>query len=463
MNPRIAILSVLSAVFFVSAGLLHAARPNIILVMTDDQGWGQTGYYGHPHLKTPNLDAMAANGLRFDRFYAGASNCSPTRATVMTGRTNDRSGVHDHGYPMRSQEKTVARALRDSGYATAHFGKWHLNGLRGPGVPILGDDTHSPGAFGFETWCSVTNFFDRDPLLSRMGEFEEHSGDSSEIAVAEALKFVRARKDGGKPLFVVIWYGSPHSPMIASEGDRAPFADLPARHQHHLAELVAMDRSVGALRDGLREMAIADNTLVWFNSDNGGLSGYGPETVGGLRGFKGSMFEGGLRVPGIVEWPAVVKPRVTKHPAGTVDIFPTLAEIADLPESAALQPLDGVSLRALFDGEIGPRSKPLFFRHRNRGVVIDNRWKLHAAKGKFELYDLENDAGETTDAIASQPEIAARLRAAYEEWNATVEASVAGKDYPGGKVDPNQPKRRFWRDDPAYQPYVADWKKRFGR
>ncbi|MEM9018038.1 MAG: sulfatase-like hydrolase/transferase, partial [Verrucomicrobiota bacterium] len=130
---------------------LSSEKPHIVLVMADDQGWGQTGYNGHPHLLTPNLDEMAANGLRFNRFYSGASNCSPTRATVLTGRSNDRTGVLNHGYPLRLQEKTVAQALRDAGYATGHFGKWHLNGLRGPGVPVLAEDTHSPGAFGFET------------------------------------------------------------------------------------------------------------------------------------------------------------------------------------------------------------------------------------------------------------------------------------------------------------------------
>jgi arylsulfatase A-like enzyme len=434
-----------------------AERPHIVLVMTDDQGWGQMGYRGHSHLRTPHLDAMAKNGLRFERFYAGASNCSPTRATVMTGRTNDRSGVHDHGYPMRLQEKTIARALRDSGYVTGHFGKWHLNGLRGPGVPILKDDSHSPGGFGFDTWFSVTNFFDRDPLMSRQGEFVQKQGDSSEVTVDEALAFMRSKKSGDAPIFVVIWYGTPHSPMIGSEEDRKPFADLPSQQQHQLAELVAMDRSVGALRAGLREMGIADNTLLWFNSDNGGLPKMGADTVGGLRGFKNSMYEGGLRVPAVIEWPAVIKPRITHYPAGTVDIFPTVAEIAKLPSDAMLKPIDGSSLRALFDAEIAKRAKPLFFRHRDRGVIIDNDLKLHANKGKFELYDLAADAKEATNILKSRPEIAERLKKAYQAWDTTVEASVAGKDYPSGQVAPKQPERRFWRDDPAYAPYAKAW------
>ena len=456
MNWQIVVLMMVTA----TVSLGTDQRPHIVLVMTDDQGWGQTGYYNHPQLKTPSLDAMAKNGLRFDRFYAGASNCSPTRATVMTGRSNDRTGVHDHGYPMRLQEKTVAQALRDAGYTTGHFGKWHLNGLRGPGVPILANDTHSPGAFGFEAWLSVTNFFDRDPLMSRQGKFEQFKGDSSEIIVDEALKFIASKKGGSKPVFVVIWYGSPHSPMVGSKEDRELFSDQSTAIQNHLAELVAMDRSVGALRAGLREMGIAKNTLVWFNSDNGGLKGYGDATVGGLRGFKNEMYEGGLRVPGIIEWPAVItRPRVVNYPAGTVDIFPTLAEIANVPKTAMLQPQDGLSLKPVFTGKTGPRSKPLFFRHRNRGVIIDNQYKLVSMKGKFELYDLHADSKESNNLLLKKPDVATELRKKYLTWNASVDASVAGKDYPEGKVDPNQPERRFWKDDPAYAKWAREWAK----
>ena len=254
--------------------------------MADDMGWGQTGYYDHPVLETPHLDAMAASGIRFDRFYAGAPNCSPTRASVMTGRSNDRTGVSNHGFPLRQQEETVAQALRKVGHATGHFGKWHLNGLRGPGVPVLASDTRGPAAFGFETWLSVTNFFDRDPLMGQASSFVELQGDSSEIIVARALEFARAQREAGRPFFAVIWYGTPHSPFVASEADRAAFQDLDEASQHHYGELVAMDRSIGTLRNGLGSLGIAEQTLVWFTSDNGGLARITPDTTGGLRGFK---------------------------------------------------------------------------------------------------------------------------------------------------------------------------------
>ena len=447
---------------------VHAepSRPNIVLVMADDQGWGQTGYYNHPVLKTPNLDAMAAGGLRFDRFYAGAPVCSPTRASVLTGRSNMRTGVDSHGYALRRQEQTLANALRDAGYATGHFGKWHLNGMRGPGVPILAEDTHNPGAFGFDEWLSVTNFFDRDPIMSRKGEFTEFTGDSSEITVGEALKFIGHQVAAGKPSLSVIWYGTPHSPFRASEEDKEPFADLDANSQNHYGELVAMDRSIGALRQGLRDLKIANNTLVWFCSDNGGLPKITPETVGGLRGFKGSLYEGGLRVPAIVEWPAQIEtPRVTQFPAVTMDIFPTIADIVGLPDSAMLQPQDGISLRTLFTEERTRRDKPIPFSCLGKTALLDNNYKLiHVGKKKgakqYELYDLTADPKEENNLYAERTEIARRLQSRMDQWLTSMTASVAGKDYPEGKLKPGDPEPRFWTDVEAYRPYFSDWQHR---
>ncbi|MEM1442410.1 MAG: sulfatase-like hydrolase/transferase [Verrucomicrobiota bacterium] len=436
------------------------ARPHIVLVMADDQGWGQMGYQGHPDLKTPNFDEMAANGLRFDRFYAGASNCSPTRATVLTGRSNDRTGVYNHGYPLRLQEKTIAEALRDAGYKTGHFGKWHLNGLRGPGAPVLPDDTHSPGAFGFEHWLTATNYFDRNPVLGRLGEFEEFTGDSSEVAVEEALKFI-AEHSPNHPTFTVIWFGTPHDPMVASEEDRAPFAHLPERTQHQYGEILAMDRSIGNLRATLRELGLGESTLVWYCSDNGGLNGFGEDTMGGLRGAKNTMYEGGLRVPGIIEWPVrIPQGRITDFPAGTVDIFPTIAEIVSLPADSMLQPQDGISLVPVIDGEDILRPFPLPFRHDSRGVLVTSQFKLLSQKGKYELYDLLEDPAETTNLVEENVAIANMMIQQWEEWNASVEASDRGADYPEGEVSPDQPERRFWHEDEAYAPFLDQYLER---
>ncbi len=434
------------------------ARPHIVLVMADDMGWGETGYNGHPILRTPHLDAMATAGLRFDRFYAGAPNCSPTRATVLTGRSNDRAGVENHGFALRRQEKTLPRALRDAGYATAHFGKWHLNGFRGPGAPVLKEDDHNPGEFGFDEWLSVTNFFDRDPLLSRQGKFEAFKGDSSEVIVAEALTFLEKNRAGGKPMFTVIWFGSPHAPFAATAEDRAAFAALPELSQQHYGELVAMDRSIGTLRAGLRRLGLAENTLLWFCSDNGGLPEVRPSSVGDLRGFKNTVYEGGLRVPGLIEWPAVIRaPRITRYVAGTVDIFPTIAEIVGLPRSSMLAPIDGLSLKPLLTSESKERAQPLPFRHTGRAAMIDGRYKIIAQKigdGVFEVYDLESDPREQRDIGATQPEVARRLREALLRWNDSVNGSYAGKDYPEGMVAATEPKSRDWMTAPEYAPYL---------
>lgn len=425
--------------------------------MSDDQGWGQTGYGGHPLLKTPHLDAMAENGLRFERFYA-APVCSPTRASVLTGRTHNRTGVYAHGYPLRHQEKTLPEAMKAAGFATGHFGKWHINGLRGPGVPVLASDTHHPGTFGFDEWLTVTNYFDVDPLMSRRGTFEEFTGDSSEVIVAEALSFIRHQHQAGKRSFTVIWYGSPHRPFVASAEDRAPFSELDREGQEHHGELVAMDRSIGTLRKELSELGIAEHTLVWFNGDNGGLSPQriGMDAVGGLRGYKGSVYEGGIRVPGVIEWPAGIPARITDFPAGVIDIFPTLANLLDLPRESMSPVIDGLSLAPLFRNDVTRRTTPLPFEFGDKTGVIDHDWKIifdreHAS---FELYNLREDPKETRNLIGTEPEVAARMKQLATELADSIARSRQGLDYPEGEVVGGDPGRRFWAEDPAYEPYL---------
>ena len=441
-----------------------ADKPNIIFVMADDMGWGQTGYRNHPILKTPQLDAMAANGLRFERFYAGGPVCSPTRASVLTGRSHERAGVLSHGYALRTQEKTIAQALQRAGYVTGHFGKWHLNGHRGPGAPIFADDPRNPGKFGFDEWVSVSNFFDLNPIMSRAGTFEEFHGDSSEIAIGEAIKFLSKHQASDKPMFAVIWFGTPHSPFKSLADDKATFNGLDEASANHYGELVAMDRSLGTLRKTLRELKLADNTLLVFCSDNGGLPGITPETVGGLRGNKGSVFEGGLRVPGIIEWPAAIKPRVTNYPACVMDLFPTVAEIVGLPDSAMTKPLDGKSLKPLFEQELSQRQAPMGFRYQAKRALIDDRFKLltdNFANGKFQLYDLIADPKESRDVSSEQPAVFARMKQQLLDWNSSMDASFAGKDYPEGRVVPPDPEPINWYDAPQYQSLLPEWKQRW--
>ena len=253
-------------------------RPNIVLCMTDDQGWGDVGYNGLTACKTPHLDAMAAGGLRFRRFYAAAPVCSPTRGSVLTGRHPNRYGVFLYGHPLRKQEVTLAQVLQHAGYATGHFGKWHLNGVSGPGKVIHADDPRSPGAFGFDEWLSVSNFFEIDWTLSRRGTPEPFKGDGSDYIVEQALRFIEGAAKAEKPFLAVIWYGNPHAPHKPLKKDQAA-----AGGSAYYGEVVGIDRSMGTLRAELRRLGVAENTIVWFCSDNGAI----PQgSTGGLRGAR---------------------------------------------------------------------------------------------------------------------------------------------------------------------------------
>lgn len=442
-----------------SASAIRAAdsptRPNIVLVMADDQGWGDTGYNGHPELKTPNLDALATSGLRFNHFYAAHFNCSPTRGSVMTGRHPDRYGTFSPGAPIRAQELTVARVLQSAGYATGHFGKWHLNGKNGDrnttegnGRAILASDPLSPGRMGFDEWVSADNFFDLDPVLGRNGVPEKFHGDSSDITTDEALKFIRRQAGAARPFLAVVWFGSPHVPHQALPADKAAYRTLPEADQNYYGEITAVDRSVGRLRAALRELKVADNTLLWYCSDNGGNEG--PKSTGNLRGSKGTMWEGGVRVPGIVEWPArIARPFVSETPCSTLDIYPTVLEATGAVAQRQIQPLDGLSLLPLFDRKIESRTKAIpFWNHAGKqpghAALLDWPYKLHTnavagrdRKGKkggaalptVLLYNVAKDPKETADLAAQEPERLAKMTAALEAWKSSVEKSLRGADY----------------------------------
>ncbi len=239
------------------------ARPNFVLCMADDQGWGEVGYRpGGAPVETPALDEMAANGLRLDRFHAAAPVCSPTRGSVMTGRHPNRFGDFKWGYTLRPQEVTVAEVLRKAGYATGHFGKWHLGSMRA-------DSPTSPGNSGFETWLSSPNFYDNSPLLSRNGTVVPTEGESSMVIVDAALDFIRDAKQDDRPFLAVVWFGSPHLPHQADPSTREPYAELPPAVQNYYGEITGIDRAMGRLRTQLRAQGLADETLVWYTSDNG--------------------------------------------------------------------------------------------------------------------------------------------------------------------------------------------------
>ncbi|MCU0748588.1 MAG: sulfatase-like hydrolase/transferase, partial [Akkermansiaceae bacterium] len=292
-----------------------AAPPHIILMMSDDHGWEETGYNKHPHVKTPVLDEMASTGLKFERFYAAHPSCSPTRASFLTGRHPNRMGTFAPGWSLRPEETTIAHMLAKAGYHCMHFGKWHVGAVKA-GSPL------SPGAMGFHEWLSHDNFFELDPPLSRNGGPPEvFKGESSEVLIREAIAGIDRTRAAGKQVFQVIWFGSPHEPYSGLPQDLTLYDDLPAKYpkkvrltsnetggqttrpqgevlRERYAEITAMDRAIGMLRKHLAETGLRDNTLLLYCSDNGTSA----ESALGFphRGAKGEIYEGGTLVPGII-------------------------------------------------------------------------------------------------------------------------------------------------------------------
>jgi arylsulfatase A-like enzyme len=449
-------------------------RPNIILVMADDQGWGDMAYNGHPLVKTPHFDEAAATGLRFDRFYAAAPVCSPTRASVMTGRHPNRMGVFKWGYPMRPQETTIAEALKNAGYTTGHFGKWHLGSVRNA------SPAH-PGRNGFDHWLSAPNFYDNDAVLSLQGKAVQTSGESSIVAAEAALDWIDETTRQDAPFLAVVWFGSPHGPHRAAERDRALYDGQPKNVQHFLGEITGMDRAFGKLRDGLTTRGLRDNTILWYCSDNGALPKVG--SSGGHRGSKGDVYDGGLLVPAILEWPdKITQPRSSELRCSTCDIYPTLVEIT----GAQVQnqpPLDGTSLLPLITGKPLARPKAMgFWDYPAKGIGtpsaawmaelltaqqaggdlpphpssvgaavlpdppystrqfpghaawIDGDWKLHRLEDKsgnvtWELYNLADDPSEETNRLDNETSVANRLKPDLQTWLASVARSLNGEDY----------------------------------
>ena len=478
----------------------YSAHPNIILLMGDDHGWEETGYNGHPHVKTPVLDEMATTGLRLENFYAAHPVCSPTRASFLTGRHPNRMGTFAPGWSLRPEEITIAHILNKAGYRSGHFGKWHVGAVKS-GSPV------NPGAMGFDEWVSHDNFFELNPSLSRNGAPPEViQGESSEILIRETIRFIDQTHRTGKPFFTVVWFGSPHEPYSGLPSDLALYDDLPAKYnqktvrltsnktggqtkrpqgevlRERYAEITAMDRAIGNLRTHLAVEGLRDNTLLFYCGDNG-TSGDG-SLVTPHRGVKGQVYDGGVLVPGLIEWPArIPQPRSTKVRATTSDLLPTLCALVGQP--LPNRPIDGTDLIPLIDRKMKERPVPLFFwvyrGHSTRDInhepyidpklqegttplvklsagkatrdfknfihpsiseddylgprtIIDGDMKLvvHEQKrgeSRLELFDLQSDPGEKNNIIDQQPATAEELQARLLQWQKSVLNSLTGADY----------------------------------
>jgi arylsulfatase A len=409
-------------------------RPNVLLIITDDQGYGDLGLHGNPHLRTPHIDGLGRRSIRMDRFYVNAF-CAPTRASLLTGRYSLRTGVWGVTHnkeAMRPEEVTLAEILRGAGYATACIGKWH-NGEQFPYTPPGQGFEHF---FGFHNghW---NNYFDTE--LLRGARFEKTKGFISDVLTDDAAAFIRKHRE--RPFFCYLAYNAPHSPFQVPDKyfDRHKAKGLDDRVAAYYGMIENIDENVGRLLALLDELQLADDTIVIFMTDNGGTVGTALYNAG-MRGGKGSVHEGGSRVPFFLRWPTRFRePRVYSDIAAHIDVLPTLIDLCDVPRpfsgepkaTAAPPPLDGTSLRPLWEGKAWPE-RTLFLHHptsatnRYPGAVRTSQYRLvrdakgakakDAAARSWQLYDMRKDPGETRNLAAERPDEVARLSKLYEAW-----------------------------------------------
>jgi arylsulfatase A len=443
-------------------GALQGKRPNVVIALCDDLGYGDIACYGNRTIRTPNLDRFAGEGLRFTSFYAAAPVCSPSRAGLLTGRTPNRLGIYnwipaDNPMYLRHDEATFAKLLQRAGYRTAHVGKWHCNGKFGS------PDQPQPDSHGFDHWFSTQNNAaptHQDPVNfvrngSPVGPLQGHS---SALIVDEAIRWLKSGNQA-QPFCLFVCFHSPHEPIATPSEfvNMYPGATKEGEALYY-GNVTHTDSEFGRLMKHLDSAGLRENSFVLFTSDNG------PETLNRykgawrshgtakpLRSMKLSMYEGGYRVPGIVRWPGVTKAaHTTDEPACGLDVLPTLCELAGV--EARTKPLDGQSLVPMLKGERMQRAKPLHWHYYGAidhatASLRDGDWKIvggpkvrpPGAGGQFspqqhmpiikdeqlevfELYNLRSDPAETRDLAASEParfqELKKHLLAVHREVQA---------------------------------------------
>lgn len=418
---------------------LAAAQPNLILFLADDLGYGDLACYGHPIIKTPNLDAFAKQGVRLTQCYSGSAVCSPSRSALLTGRTPHRNGVYTWiaegaEVHLRTSEVALPKLLKTVEYVTCHSGKWHLNGLfNNPAQP-------QPGDHGYDWWMATQNnaapTHENPNNFARNGQpVGQMQGYSAPLVVTEAITWLKEKRDASKPFFLAVWTHEPHYPIKSDPKFKELYPDLTddIQKEHH-ANVTQMDHAFGMLMQALEEQKLADSTFIFFTSDNGpegdGIKTPGRGSSGGLRGRKRDLHEGGIRVPGMARWPG-------KIPAGTTcdvpvigsDVFPTMLGIAgvELPKDRVI---DGVNVLPILEGKATrvERPQPLFWRlhmapNAKYAMRVDD-WKILADESmtSFELYNLKDDPQETTDLKDKEPARLAALKEQLIKQNAAINA-----------------------------------------
>jgi len=453
-------------------------RPNVVYFIIDELGYFELSLMGHPEFRTPNVDRMAAEGMRFTQFLAGGSVCAPTRATLMTGKHTGHTSLRTNGgwESIRDGEETLASVLKKAGYATGGFGKWGCGARGTAGVP----EKHGFDVFfGYYDQVHAHTYFPtylvrnsrEAPLEGNTGNFQEGKTFSQYVIFDEARKFLREHKDG--PFFLYLPFTPPHGRWGFPRTDPSweLYKDKPWSDDAKVyAAMVNMiDRQAGEIVAMLKEFGIDENTIVFFSGDNGGLEYFAdaahPDGLFGpnadprtgkrrFRGGKGRFYEGGLRVPFIVRWPGRIRPgRVSDHLGYFPDVMPTLAELCG---AACPADTDGISIVPELVGEEAagrkqPQHKYLYWEDRNQTAVRMGSWKAIRPSAKsetWELYDLAADVGEAADAAARHPDVLAQLKRFADEAHVPMQAGevydqalvTKDRNVPLGKpIPPEQP------------------------
>lgn len=418
----------------------HAKPPNLVVFLADDLGYGDLGCFGHDTIQTPHLDAFAKEGVKLTQCYAASAVCSPSRSAILTGRTPYRNGVYTwiaegSEVHLRSSEVTLPGVLRSSGYTTCHSGKWHLNGV------FNSPDQAQPGDHGYDWWMATQN--NAAPSHENPANFVRNGqalgalrGYSAPLVVEEAIGWLKEKRDSSKPFFLTVWTHEPHYPIKSDPAFKALYPGLSddLEREHH-ANVTQMDHAFGKLMGALAEMGLAEETFVFFTSDNGpegdGVKTPGRGSSGGFRGRKRDLHEGGIRVPGIARWPGKIPAGVTlEQPVIGSDLLPTMLAAAGVhSERLNSRVLDGVNVLPMLTGKTEgvERPQPLFWRLQmapNTKVAMrEGDWKILANDqlSQFEFYNLARDPKETTDLQVKEADLFARMRAQLLAHNAAVE------------------------------------------
>ena len=412
---------------------LFSAPPNVVVFLVDDMGWGDLACYGNEVIQSPNLDRFATEGVRFTQCYSACGVCSPSRSSILTGRTPYRNGVWrwipgGHSTHLRESEITLPELLKDHGYATCHVGKWHLNGH-------FNDDRQpQPDDHGYDYWMATQN--NAAPSHKNPRNFVRNGeavgpleGFSAPLIAEEATKWLDGIRDKSKPFFLTVWTHEPHLPIESAEEFMVPYKHIDDEgiRQHH-GNITQLDHAFGMLMRALDDQGLRENTIVFFTSDNGpegkGTSGRTRGSTGGLRGRKRDDHEGGIRVAGMVRWPGRIEAgTVSTVPVIGSDIFTTVLGIVgiDAPDDRTI---DGVDIRPAFKGEAVEREVPLFWRthiapEKSHAAMRIGDWKIVADKTltEFQLYEIETDWKEENDLAEAKPEKLAEMKETFlEVW-----------------------------------------------